>query len=418
MRVLLTTYTEKTHFLLMAPLAWALRAAGHEVRVAVQPAFAPEVTRAGLTAVPVGGDRNLYQVLGRVPNWLGREKGWPPPYDSALRADDQVGWAELVDGYRHQVGRWHKTSNVPMISDLVEFARRWQPDLVLWEPTTYAGAIAAKACGAAHGRMLIGMDAFALTRAHYLRLAAGRPPGDRPDPLGEWLAGYARRYGAEFGEDMIVGGFTVDQLPASLGVHADLPYLSMRYVPYGGPAVVPRWLFTPPARPRVALTMGLTVDKHDDGFPIGVQDLLEAIASLDVELVATISDVQRDKLERVPDNARLVPYVPLQALLPTCAALIHHGGVGTMITAAQHAVPQLVLPFDADQPELAARLAARGAGLALHASAATGARVRENLERLLSDPDLRRGADDLRAEVLAQPTPHDLVPRLEEEAKR
>jgi UDP:flavonoid glycosyltransferase YjiC (YdhE family) len=164
--------------------------------------------------------------------------------------------------------------------------------------------------------------------------------------------------------------------------------------------------------------MGLTVDKHDDGFPIGVQDLLDAIASLDVELVATISDVQRDKLERVPDNARLVPYVPLQALLPTCAALIHHGGVGTMITAAQHAVPQLVLPFDADQPELAARLAARGAGLALHASAATGARVRENLERLLSDPDLRRGADDLRAEVLAQPTPHDLVPRLEEEAKR
>ncbi len=36
MRVLFTTYAEKTHFLAMAPLAWALRTAGHEVVVASQ----------------------------------------------------------------------------------------------------------------------------------------------------------------------------------------------------------------------------------------------------------------------------------------------------------------------------------------------------------------------------------------------
>ncbi len=35
MRVLFTCYAEKTHFLAMAPLAWALRTAGHEVGVAV-----------------------------------------------------------------------------------------------------------------------------------------------------------------------------------------------------------------------------------------------------------------------------------------------------------------------------------------------------------------------------------------------
>jgi UDP:flavonoid glycosyltransferase YjiC (YdhE family) len=100
--------------------------------------------------------------------------------------------------------------------------------------------------------------------------------------------------------------------------------------------------------------------------------------------------------------------------MPTCAAIIHHGGVGTMMTAAQDAVPQLVLPFDADQPELAERLARHGAGLAVPAAAATGARVRANLLRLLADDGMRRRAEKLRAEVAAQPTPHDLVPRLEE----
>ena len=50
MRVLLTTYPEKTIFQPMVTLAWALRTAGHEVRVAIQPGFEDVVTGAGLTA--------------------------------------------------------------------------------------------------------------------------------------------------------------------------------------------------------------------------------------------------------------------------------------------------------------------------------------------------------------------------------
>ncbi len=410
MRVLVTTYPEKTHFMLMAPLAWALRTGGHEVRVAVQPKFTGVVTQAGLTAVPAGRDRDLWDVVGRVPNWFGTggETGWPAPYDAAQRSTADITWEYLHAGYRHQVDHWHKTSNVPIVADLVEFAKHWRPELVLWEPTTYAGAIAAKACGAAHGRVLIGADVFGIAREHFLRL---RPAG-ADDPIGDWLGGYARRYGTEFTEDMVTGEFTVDQLPPSLQVHAGLRYLPMRYVPYGGPAQVPRWLWEPPARPRVALTMGLTVTDHGVGYPVSLRDILDALSTLDVEVVATVHESGRAELGPVPANVRLVPYVPLQALLPTCAVAIHHAGVGTLATTALYAVPQLALPWDVDQPTLAARMAVQGCALAIPAAKATGAEVRECVRRLLDETAFRERAARLRDEVLAMPAPNELVPRL------
>jgi glycosyltransferase (activator-dependent family) len=415
MRVLFTTWPEKTHFLAMVPLAWALRTAGHEVRVAVQPKFVDEITQAGLTAVPVGSDRDLWQLMDRYPEWIdGGNGGLPVPYDAAEWRREDIAWEYLHGGYEFQLRRWHRMSNVPMVNDLVAFALHWRPDLIIWEYLTYAGAIAAKACGAAHARLMSSPDILGITRDHYLRLNSQRRADERADPLAEWLSGYARRYGSTFSEDMVTGQFTIDQFPPSLRMHADLRYVAMRFVPYGGPAVVPEWLWSPPDRVRVALTLGLCNTEHFVGYTVDVQDILDAFAYLDIELVATIAESEQRKLDRVPDNARLVGYVPLQALVPTCAAVIHHAGFGTLCTTAAHAVPQLVLPFDYDEPSIARRLVDQGTALAVHASEATGKTVREHLTRLLSDPTFRQSAGRLRDEMLALPTPNELVGHLEE----
>ncbi|WP_328618190.1 activator-dependent family glycosyltransferase [Amycolatopsis sp. NBC_00355] len=408
MRVLLTTYAERTHFLMMVPLAWALRTAGHDVRVAVQPKLAGAVTGAGLTAVPVGHDRDLWDLLRRTgPEHLfGVETGWPAPYDTAALSTPD--WDHVLRGYRDIAVRWHKTSNVPLINDLVDFAQWWRPDLVLWEPTTYAGAIAAKACGAAHGRILIGEDVFGLTRDHFLRL---RPSG-APDPLGEWLGAYAEKYGGEFSEDMVTGQFTIDQLPASLRHRASLEHVPMRYVNYGGAAVVPDWLSTPPSRPRIALTMGLTAHDRTGGYPVDLQDVLDAVDGLDVELVATVTPETR--LSRVPSRTRLVPFVPLTSLLTTCSVAIHHAGVGTLASTALRGIPQLTLPWDVDQPTLGARLAAQDAGISIHATEATTEGIRDALVRLLHEPAYTKGAAHLRDEMLAMPTPNDVAHQLTE----
>ncbi|WP_030615986.1 activator-dependent family glycosyltransferase [Streptomyces sclerotialus] len=418
MRILFTCYPERTHFLLMAPFAWALRTAGHDVRVACQPKLTDAVTQAGLTAVPVGSDRDLWQVVGRLKGAGARlAPGLAEPYDTVERAPEDITLDWLREAYRVRIDAAHKMTNAPLAGALAEYARHWRPDLVVWEPLTFAGAVAAKAVGAAHARMLIGADVYGIAREHFLRLTAQRPPEDRADPLGEWLGGYARAYGGEFTEDMVTGQFSIDLLPPSLQVHAaGLDYRSVRFTPYGGPAAVPRWLWEPPRRPRVALTLGLTVSDHGLRYPVDIQDILDAVGDLDIELVATVSDAARQRLRRVPANARLVPYVPMQALLPTCSAVIHHAGVGTLTTAAFYGVPQLALPWDVDQPLLSDRLAAQGAGLTTHSTRATGQLVRTSLLRLLEDGTFRRRAQALRDELHAVPHANGLAQELAERA--
>ncbi len=418
MRVLVTTYAERTHLFAMIPLAWALRAAGHDVRVAVQPAFVQHVCDAGLIAVPVGSDRNLWQLLGRIGHVLhadGLQPGMPDLYNAVERPPGSVTWEELHDGYQRQIAVWHKTSNVPMVPDLVAFARCWRPDLVLWEPLTYAGAVAARACGAAHARLLFSVDMYGGTRELFLRRRAERT-GETGDPLADWLGAYARVHGAPgrttFDEDMVTGQVTVDIVPPSLQLATRWPTLPMRYVPYGGPATVPHWLRTPPQRPRVALTLGLSRRSHRFRPYLDVQAALDDLADLDVEVVATVSERVAAELERVPSNTRLVSYVPLQALIPTCDAVVHHGGIGTLATTILNRVPQVILPWDNDGPALAARAGEQRAALVLDPSTSRPGELAGAVRRALAG-EITDGVAQLHAELLATPGPADVVADLE-----
>jgi rhamnosyltransferase subunit B len=77
-------------------------------------------------------------------------------------------------------------------------------------------------------------------------------------------------------------------------------------------------------------------------------------------------------------------YMPLRALLPQVAALVHHGGIGTTAEALHAGTPQLVVPLAHDQFDNAARVAALGAGRVLPASRLTPARLERSLGLLLS----------------------------------
>ncbi|MFF8786367.1 activator-dependent family glycosyltransferase [Streptomyces sp. NPDC015125] len=415
MRILFTTTPDKSLFQQLVPLAWALRTAGHEVRVAAPPKFAEVITQAGLTAVPVGTDRPIWRLPQLNPERMEAErKGLPAPYSAAEQASQDIDWQTMEAGYAHVVRHWHKTDNFPMTADLVEFARHWQPDLVIWEPLTYAGAIAAKATGAAHARLLWSIDVLGLTRSRFLHLKAQQPPEEQSDPLADWLGGYARKYGGEYTEDLATGHFSIDQFPPSMRMTADVRYVPMRYVPYGGPAVVPAWLWKQPEKPRVALTLGIAATNRFAGYIADVGDILDSLADLDIEVVATIAEDEQRKLPRIPDNVRVVSYVPLHALLPTCSAVINHAGPGTFLTTTLNPIPQVAVPWDFDEPELARRAAAQGAVLPVRADRATGPLVRESLLRVLREPAFRQAATDLNDQFLALPTPNELVPRLVE----
>ena len=65
---------------------------------------------------------------------------------------------------------------------------------------------------------------------------------------------------------------------------------------------------------------------------------------------------------QLPDSVIHVPYAPFSQLLPHCAALVHHGGIGTLAQGFAAGIPQLLMPMAHDQPDNLARLQALGAG--------------------------------------------------------
>ncbi|WP_433699022.1 activator-dependent family glycosyltransferase [Nocardiopsis sp. CA-288880] len=412
MRVLLTVAAEKPHFLGMVPLAWALRAAGHEVRVASQPALGPTVAATGLPFVPVGRDHGFWRTMKVFD--LHDTLNDAPLFGRVTAPDDEVSWDYLLEGYRTVVPWWWRMVNDPMEQDLVALCREWRPDLVVWGSVSFAGAIAAQACGAAHVRYLWGADIFARTRRRFLARMAEQPAAGREDPLAAWLGARAARYGVEFSETLVHGQATVEQVPASLRVPTpdDLTYLPMRYVPYNGRAVVPGWLRTPPERPRIALTLGTTLMGQDSGGKALFRALLEGLADLDAEVVATLPAHEQDALGPVPANTRLTEYVPLHALAPTCDAMVDHGGWGTVLTGLAHGVPQVIVPSWFDDPMLADMLADGGAAVTVPHRAMTAETISRSASRLLDDPSFARGAAGVREAMEALPSPAELADAL------
>lgn len=95
----------------------------------------------------------------------------------------------------------------------------------------------------------------------------------------------------------------------------------------------------------------------------------------------------RDQLPAsLPANVMHVSYVPFSHVLPRCAALVHHGGIGTCAQGLAAGVPQLVMPMGFDQPDNAARLKRLGVGASLVPRKFNARRVAAALQRLVASP--------------------------------
>lgn len=81
-------------------------------------------------------------------------------------------------------------------------------------------------------------------------------------------------------------------------------------------------------------------------------------------------------------------YLRLSGLLPRCAAIVHHGGIGTSAQGLAAGVPQLVMPMGFDQPDNATRLARLSVGAWIGPARFTPKRVAAALDRLLQRSDV------------------------------
>ncbi len=83
---------------------------------------------------------------------------------------------------------------------------------------------------------------------------------------------------------------------------------------------------------------------------------------------------------RLPKGIRHVKYAPFSRLLPRCAAIVHHGGIGTSSQAMAAGVPQLVAAMGFDQADNAMRLKQLGVAEILPAARFTARAAATALE--------------------------------------
>jgi UDP:flavonoid glycosyltransferase YjiC (YdhE family) len=399
MRVLVTTWAWPSHYRPLVPMVWALQAAGHEVQVASQPRLSTVITDSGAVAVPVGPDLDHHEV--RAKSMRGLPLSSVPHAPAA--GEDMANWRPDRRAKVAQVFSVFTAYSDAMLDDLLEYARWWRPDLVLFEPTTYAGPLVAAALGVPAVRHTHGVDVQYQAR----------------DVVADLVAPLAGRIGLS--EADLLGTRTIDPCPPSMQVDGAVCREFVQYVPYNGPAVYPTWL-RPPAKPRVCLTWGTSTSQLTHEGTFLPSRVIEWTRDLGLETVVCVTEADAVTLREhigtgVPD-VHIAENLALHMVLPSCSAIVHQGGNGTLLTAGHFGVPQLVLPQLPDQNFHCKQMVKTGVGRMVPAAEASAQTVRAELAKVLHGEEYAEAASRLREEMRAQATPGEVVDRLERLAGR
>jgi MGT family glycosyltransferase len=144
--------------------------------------------------------------------------------------------------------------------------------------------------------------------------------------------------------------------------------------------------------------------------------VIDAVAKLPVRALVTLGPALEEGAVRSPSpNVVCVRTAPHGLVLPHASAVVTHCGHGTTIRSLAAGVPLVCIPMGRDQNDTAARVVARGAGIRLSPKA-TPEKVRAAVERVLRDPDLRAGAQRMKAAIASEGRSIDIVGEIEKVA--
>jgi UDP:flavonoid glycosyltransferase YjiC (YdhE family) len=390
MRVLMSTQPGLGHLHPMVPLAAACARAGHEVAFACAESFRREVEAFGFASFAAG------------PDWLEAE---------AARHHRDLTRAWLRPEHHLRIVRevFAGSAALAMARDLGRLVDEFQPDLLVRNDFEFAAAAVGELTGVPCATVGIEL----LMPQTVLQSLVGAPLAHLRACLG---------LPARPAVAMLLRGLHLPLLPPSYQaidprLCPPLRFLRSEPVP-AGDAELPAELRGRRRRPRVYVTAG-TVFNRTPGF---FEAILSGLSAEDLDVVATVgpgwSEEERSKLTILAANALVVPYLPLERLLPQCDLVITHGGVNTLLAAFRHGLPTVVVPLSAHHPIHALRVEALGLGVALRGAFGddelSPRRFRDAVRSLLGDPAYAERTRGLAAEIRAQPSPAEAVIALEE----
>jgi UDP:flavonoid glycosyltransferase YjiC (YdhE family) len=383
MRVLMTTTGYAGHFNPLVPFARACVRAGHELRVAAPRSRGAIVERTGLELQACAD----------------------PAEEDLARLVASAGELSQRDGHAHMMSEgFARVATRAVLPDVLKIIDSWRPDIIVRECQEYAGALAAEREGIPHARVALGLAA---QEHETLSVAAGavdelRAELDLPrDPDGSALRD---------------SPYLTLVPPVLEDEHASEPRATHRFRERRDP---PRSLLPLPDSwkrregPAVYLTLG-SVAALLGLFPRIYRAAIESLADLPAKvLVTTGEDADPAELGPMPPNVHLERWVPQEAVIEDVAAVVCHGGYGSVLGALTTGVPVIALPiFSDDQWRNARRVAELEAGIALDGDRGperrmldgprpeTFAQLADAVETVIEDPGYRRAARRIAIDML------------------
>jgi UDP:flavonoid glycosyltransferase YjiC (YdhE family) len=369
-RVLFSFVGGSGHFEPLVPVARAAAAAGHQVAVTGEPLMVPVIEAAGLDGYATG------------PNLGGTQR--TPLLELDAEREDR----DLRDGFARNTAR-HRAR------DVLALCADWRPDLIVCDEVDFGAMIAAECARLPYASVLV-TAAGSFLRTELLGAA-----------LNEVRAGYGLPPDPDL--TMLSRHLVLSPFPPGFRDPAHrLPATARPVRPaVADPLDAPAWL----ADRCVYLTLG-TVFNMESGDLFS--RVLAGLRELPVPLVVTVGrHIDPAEFGPQPDHVHVERYVPQAAILPRCAAVVSHGGSGSVVGALAYGLPSVLLPMGADQPLNAGRCAALGVSVVLDAVSVTPDEVRGAVSTVLAEPGYRTAAARLRDEIAAMPGPDEAVHLLE-----
>jgi MGT family glycosyltransferase len=407
-RILAALFQGGGNIPLLMPILDRLIARGHAVRIMV----GPGVRRSRLP-VSVDLERRIAS-SGAIPI-LFREPD-SHPLDAAPHSKGIIG-AWVPSGFRFVPGEAATALWAPVwANNVAEELRAAPTDLVVADFVLLGALVAAEAARIpaialmhtvaprplggvppygpgwlpGRGPVGVGRDALGRTVVEYLYRRNALPPLNRARtslgllPLRSPFEQYDRAarilmlVSAEFDHP-------ARQFPANL-MHVGTPI---------GDAAAVEWVSSWPVADKRPLVL-ISLSTINQGQAPLMRRILRAVAELEARVLVTLGPALDRSDFEVPPNVRLEHFIPHSAVLPHAAAMVTQCGLGTLAKALVHGVPLLCIPMVGDQPENAARVVARGAGIRIGRESSS-AQILAAIRRLLTEPQFGQNASAMAA---------------------
>jgi glycosyltransferase len=374
MRFLFITTGSQVTVYAVAPLATAVRNAGHEVLLAANEPLMQYAEAIEVPAVSI--------VPGPIRHFL-----------MASRSEDARTAPRDLREEMLDFGRGFAKMASAELDPLLDLAEDWPPDVIVGGSMSYAAGLLATRLEVPYVRQI-----------EYLRV-----PTRGVDPVAEeGLRPELERLGLAGLPDP---DLYIDACPPSLRPSPNPTAQPMRWIPRNPQRRLEPWMYTrPKGRPRVLITSGTHFRMFSGS---SLRHLTGQLALAGAEVLIAAPEKAAEELGAELSDVR-IGWIPLDVVAPTCDLAVHHGGATTSMTVMTAGAPQLIMPPNSHTKAIAQALSDFGAALTVtpeqqepdqDPAEAFAAGCRE----ILSTPRYGQQAQALAKEIATLPTPSEIV---------